>query len=64
MEPVKKEDKFAVNGEKVKMFVLSEMTDVVKVPPWMFHLKLNEAVEQELNKKFSNKVKNRDPKNK
>ncbi|XP_014670609.1 PREDICTED: DNA-directed RNA polymerase III subunit RPC8-like [Priapulus caudatus] len=38
------------------MFVLTDMTDVVKVPPWMFNLKLNEAVEQELNKKFANKV--------
>ena len=38
------------------MFVLSEMNDTVRVPPWMFHIKLNDAVKETLNKKLANKV--------
>ncbi|XP_076305647.1 RNA polymerase III subunit H isoform X2 [Tachypleus tridentatus] len=38
------------------MFCLAEMCDNVRVPPWLFHLKLNMAVSEELNKKLANKV--------
>ncbi|XP_013775655.1 DNA-directed RNA polymerase III subunit RPC8-like [Limulus polyphemus] len=38
------------------MFCLAEMCDNVRVPPWLFHLKLNRAVSEELNKKLANKV--------
>ncbi|XP_002741858.1 DNA-directed RNA polymerase III subunit RPC8-like [Saccoglossus kowalevskii] len=38
------------------MFVLSEMTDTVRIKPWQFHLKLNDAIAEELNKKLANKV--------
>lgn len=39
-----------------KMFVLAEMKDTVKVPPRLFHIKLNSAVAETLNKKLANKV--------
>ncbi|XP_006798033.1 DNA-directed RNA polymerase III subunit RPC8 isoform X2 [Neolamprologus brichardi] len=38
------------------MFVLVEMVDTVRIPPWNFHRQLNEAVAEELNKKLANKV--------
>lgn len=38
------------------MFVLSEMKDTVRVPPWAFHKKLNDAVKKTLNDKLANKV--------
>ncbi|TRY88382.1 hypothetical protein DNTS_018298 [Danionella cerebrum] len=38
------------------MFVLVEMEDTVRTPPWGFHRQLNEAIEEELNKKLANKV--------
>lgn len=38
------------------MFVLYEMKDLVRIPPDMFHLKLNTALESELNRKLANKV--------
>lgn len=38
------------------MFVLYEMKDLVRIPPDMFHLKLNNALESELNRKLANKV--------
>lgn len=38
------------------MFVLVEMVDTVRIPPWTFHRKLNEAIAEELNKKLANKV--------
>ncbi|XP_004071834.1 DNA-directed RNA polymerase III subunit RPC8 [Oryzias latipes] len=38
------------------MFVLVEMVDTVRIPPWCFHRQLNEAVAEELNKKLANKV--------
>lgn len=38
------------------MFVLYEMKDLVRIPPNMFHLKLNIALESEINRKLANKV--------
>ncbi|XP_058793899.1 DNA-directed RNA polymerase III subunit RPC8 [Phymastichus coffea] len=38
------------------MFVLAEMKDTVRIPPWKFKKKLNDAVADELNRKLSNKV--------
>ncbi|XP_049602090.1 DNA-directed RNA polymerase III subunit RPC8 [Syngnathus scovelli] len=38
------------------MFVLVEMMDTVRIPPWNFHRQVNEAVSEELNKKLANKV--------
>lgn len=38
------------------MFVLVEMVDTVRIPPWQFERKLNDSVAEELNKKLANKV--------
>uniref|UniRef100_A0A8W8I3Z3 DNA-directed RNA polymerase III subunit RPC8 n=1 Tax=Magallana gigas TaxID=29159 RepID=A0A8W8I3Z3_MAGGI len=38
------------------MFVLAEMKDTVRIPPWLFHIKFNDAVIEALNKKLANKV--------
>ncbi|XP_069764015.1 DNA-directed RNA polymerase III subunit RPC8 [Narcine bancroftii] len=38
------------------MFVLVEMVDTVRIPPWFFERKLNDAIAEELNKKLANKV--------
>ncbi|XP_059395040.1 DNA-directed RNA polymerase III subunit RPC8 [Carassius carassius] len=38
------------------MFVLVEMVDTVRIPPWSFHRQLNDAISEELNKKLANKV--------
>lgn len=38
------------------MFILSEMKDVVHVKPWYFNHDLYNVIEDELNKKFANKV--------
>ncbi|KDR14462.1 DNA-directed RNA polymerase III subunit RPC8 [Zootermopsis nevadensis] len=38
------------------MFVLAEMKHVIRTPPHIFHLKLNDAIAEELNKKLANKV--------
>ncbi|TWW69509.1 III subunit RPC8 DNA-directed RNA polymerase [Takifugu flavidus] len=38
------------------MFVLVEMVDTVRIPPWDFQRPLNEAIAEELNKKLANKV--------
>ena len=38
------------------MFVLADMKDTVRISPWNFHLKLEDAVIEALNKKFANKV--------
>ena len=38
------------------MFVLAEMTDTVRIEPWLFNVKLNNAISEELNKKLANKV--------
>ncbi|GJQ81364.1 hypothetical protein Trydic_g20574 [Trypoxylus dichotomus] len=38
------------------MFILTEMKHVTRIPPELFHLKLNDAIAGELNKKLANKV--------
>lgn len=38
------------------MFVLVEMVDTVRIPPWNFQRQLNEGIAEELNKKLANKV--------
>ena len=38
------------------MFVLVELRDTVSIPPWLFHIKLHDAVSHALNKKFANKA--------
>ncbi|KAJ9591771.1 hypothetical protein L9F63_001707 [Diploptera punctata] len=38
------------------MFVLAEMKHVIRTPPHIFNLKLNDAIAEELNKKLANKV--------
>lgn len=38
------------------MFLLVEMVDTVRIPPWNFQRQLNEAIAEELNKKLANKV--------
>ena len=38
------------------MYILSEMRDIVHVKPWQFEKDLRVVVEEELNKKFANKV--------
>ncbi|XP_043248728.1 DNA-directed RNA polymerase III subunit RPC8 [Colletes gigas] len=38
------------------MFVLAELKDTVRIPPWEFKRKLNEAITDELNRKLANKV--------
>ncbi|XP_032442519.1 DNA-directed RNA polymerase III subunit RPC8 isoform X2 [Xiphophorus hellerii] len=38
------------------MFVLVEMVDTVRIPPWVFDRQLNDAIAEELNKKLANKV--------
>ncbi|KAM4717723.1 DNA-directed RNA polymerase III subunit RPC8 isoform 2-T2 [Anableps anableps] len=38
------------------MFVLVEMVDTVRIPPWSFERQLNDAIAEELNKKLANKV--------
>jgi len=38
------------------MYVLTEMRDIVHVKPWQFDQDLRVVVEDELNKKYANKV--------
>ena len=38
------------------MYVLAEMRDIVHVKPWQFDQDLRIVVEDELNKKYANKV--------
>ncbi|XP_018328574.1 DNA-directed RNA polymerase III subunit RPC8 [Agrilus planipennis] len=38
------------------MFILTEMKNVIRIPPEYFHIKLNYAIADELNKKLANKV--------
>ncbi|XP_014296147.1 DNA-directed RNA polymerase III subunit RPC8 [Microplitis demolitor] len=38
------------------MFILTQFKDVVKIPPWKFKIKLNDAISAELNRKLANKV--------
>ncbi|KAF4080732.1 hypothetical protein AMELA_G00174620 [Ameiurus melas] len=42
--------------EPLRMFVVVEMIDTVRIPPWNFHRQLNDAIAEELNKKLANKV--------
>lgn len=39
-----------------RMFVVVEMIDTVRIPPWNFHRQLNDAIAEELNKKLANKA--------
>lgn len=43
------------------MFVLVEMVDTVRIPPWNFERQLNDAIAEELNKKLANKVREVEP---
>ncbi|XP_013418028.1 DNA-directed RNA polymerase III subunit RPC8 [Lingula anatina] len=38
------------------MFVLADIKDTVRIPPWQFNVKLTDAVVEALNKKLANKV--------
>ncbi|UYV60571.1 POLR3H [Cordylochernes scorpioides] len=38
------------------MFVLRKIKDIVKVPPWMFNMDIQEALTQVINKMMANKV--------
>ncbi len=38
------------------MFNLVEMKDTVRLVPWLFKIKQNDAIIDALNKKFANKV--------
>lgn len=38
------------------MYVLAEMRDIVNIKPWQFDQDLRLVIEDELNKKFANKV--------
>ena len=40
----------------MKMFVLAELKDTVRIPPWDFKRKINDAITDELNRKLANKV--------
>lgn len=40
------------------MFVIAELKDTIRVPPWLFKLKLPETVRDEINRKLANKVRN------
>ncbi|XP_037522801.2 DNA-directed RNA polymerase III subunit RPC8 [Rhipicephalus sanguineus] len=38
------------------MFVISEMSDSIRVPPWLFRVSPNEAIVEQLNRRLANKV--------
>lgn len=38
------------------MFVIAELKDTIRIPPWLFKLKLQETVCDEINRKLANKV--------
>ena len=38
------------------MFVLTEMSDLIRTPPYKFKYILKNAIEEDLNKKLANKV--------
>lgn len=38
------------------MFVISEMSDSIRIPPWLFRLNPNAAIVDQLNKRLANKV--------
>lgn len=45
-----------VRAQPLRMFVVVEMIDTVRIPPWNFHRQLNDAIAEELNKKLANKA--------
>lgn len=47
---------FPEPAAQARMFVLVEMVDTVRIPPWQFERKLNDSIAEELNKKLANKV--------
>lgn len=38
------------------MFLLAELKDTIRIPPETFHMKLIDAVKDEINRKLANKV--------
>lgn len=40
------------------MFLLAELKDTIRIPPEIFHMKLIDAVKDEINRKLANKVSN------
>lgn len=38
------------------MFVIAELKDTIRVPPWSFKLKLQDTIRDEINRKLANKV--------
>ena len=40
------------------MFALAELKDTIRIAPDQFHLKLVEAIRDEINRKLANKVRN------
>lgn len=38
------------------MFVLADLKDTIRIPPEQFHLKLPDAIKDEINRKLANKV--------
>lgn len=38
------------------MFLLAELRDTIRIPPEMFHMKLSDAIRDEINRKLANKV--------
>lgn len=40
------------------MFLLAELKDTIRIPPDTFHMKLIDAVKDEINRKLANKVMN------
>lgn len=47
-----------VKKNELKMFVLVELKDTIRIAPELFNLKLNEAIKDEINRKLANKVEN------
>lgn len=42
--------------KQVKMFVLADLKDTIRIAPEQFHLKLHDAIKDEINRKLANKV--------
>lgn len=38
------------------MFVIAELKDTIRVPPWSFKSKLQDTIRDEINRKLANKV--------
>lgn len=43
------------------MFLLAELKDTIRIPPDTFHMKLIDAVKDEINRKLANKVNDNHP---